>query len=140
MQQLKKYNPLHVIAGHWFLFGVLTLLYPVWYMLAPDTFLRGWAFAVCTFISVAYFIAVEYKNVTPLVSYMKQHQPALYKKYDMNLRVYVRNFSNGDIETMLQTPVSAAFIQCYNLPVKLATCFLYFFVLYGIPAAIVTQF
>lgn len=129
MQTLKKYNALSTLVEHKWLFGGLTLLYPLVYVLWPVAFMYGWAYAVCTFVSVVYFILLVYPNTTRLVNYTKAHQPAIYKKYDMGRRVYVRSFSPADTETMLQTEVSAAFIVCYKFPVQLFTGFIYFFVL-----------
>lgn len=131
---LKKYNVLNVLAEHKWLFGCLTILYPVVYGLSPVAFVRGWAFGICTPIVVIYFLITEAYHYHKVLYYVKKQLPAVYNKYQIANRIYFRSFSQADIETMLQTKVSAAFMECYKFPVKLFAAMLYFFLLYAIPA------
>jgi hypothetical protein len=131
---LKKYNVLNVLAEHKWLFGSLTIFYPVVYVLSPVAFVRGWAFGICAPIVIIYFLITEAYYYYKVLYYVKKQLPAVYNKYQIAKRIYFRSFSSADIETMLQTEVSAAFIECYKFPVKLFAAMLYFFLLYAIPA------
>jgi len=136
---LKNYNVLQVLAQHKWLFGSLTLIYPLVYVASPMAFVRGWAFGVCLFIAYAYFVIVDAYYYWKVLYYVQKNLPVIYHKYEIARRIYFRSFSKADIETMLQTPVSAEFIQSYNFLAKLFATMLYFFLLYAIPAMIIVR-
>ncbi|HLP52116.1 MAG TPA: hypothetical protein VK154_14605 [Chitinophagales bacterium] len=132
MGQLKSYtifDSLFEYKGIFAGFAILDSLFPLFFKNMIDPI--GFATVGSMLVTMTYFLVRDYKNAKIVLEYIKSHEPELNKKYIYHngyghLRVYFRDFTIPEIEKMMNSPVSASFVECYRLPVKVASAAIFF--------------
>lgn len=125
---LKKYNVLTAVRENKFVILILLLVGNIIGAYTPNKDLVLIYGVGVILILVMYFTKTNYQSFRNVRNYIALNEQEINNKYGIKKGIgyvnYYRNFSDSDIDKMLNTPVKEDFIKCYKYPIKLALSFL----------------